>query len=842
MSKKTMFFSAAAFITVLSLLFVACPGSVIDPSKTPVESVSIDQGKMLILQTEDVVELNVTVSPDDADNKDVEWSSSKEEVVTVDADGVITAVAEGMAIVMAKAKDGSGKYDYIEVYVTDEETVLVESVSINGGDISLKTGTDAELFITVLPINAANRNVIWSSSAEEVVIVDQNGRIEAVAEGTATVTVTAADGSGEYDQIEVSVTDEEPELVASVTINEGDLSLNVGMSAFLSVTVLPNEAGNKNVSWGSSNTGKVTVSSTGHIYAVAEGIATVTAAAMDGSEQSDSITVTVRIPDGEGNGEGEEGEVIEPPDEGIIVSGDVTIIESRGWLETLFVKWEKLQGAASYNVYYKGGAVSDWIKIDNPLIREYGTYFRADILGLAAGTYQVKVHYVDGNGEGPNPAIAQNISVLAHDRSGFAFKNGAAPGAYNLDGTPKAGARILYITNSNKDTVSLSIKTSSKGAETTYTGLNAIVETGMQKGYEDRPLIVRFIGKIDEKKGSTFTDGEGTVMIKDNGKNNNKTSYVTLEGVGDDATAYGWGFRTSRASNVEIRNIGFMLANTSQKDAVELQKSTNMWVHNCDFFYMRPGSASDQKKGDGTLDVKECDLVTISYNHFWDAGKTNLLGNGTEPAGSLTYHHNWYDHSDSRNPRVRCHQVHVYNNYYDGVAKYGIGATMASSIFAEGNYFRNTDRPMMISMQGTDISGSAGTFSSEAGGIIKAYNNYMDAQSRVKYRPWSASNTVEFDAYEVQSSGESVPATVKTKKGATSYNNFDANLGYTYTVDTPEVAKQNVETWSGRYWGGDFTFTFNNATDDAKSDDPMPELFNRLTAYTTGLVSIQAGN
>jgi pectate lyase len=545
-------------------------------------------------------------------------------------------------------------------------------------------------------------------------------------------------------------------------------------------------------------------------------------------------------PGGGGPDTGEPGgEVIEPPGGGVIVSGDVTIIESRGWLETLYVKWNKLAGAARYNVYYKGGAVSDWIKIDDPLIREYGTYFRADIPGLAAGSYQVKVNYEDDTGaQGENPATA-SVAVIAHDRSGFAFEDGAVPGAYKMDGTPKDGARVLYITEQNKETVKLRIINNTNNRDDEFTGLQNIL-TAYEKGYESRPLIIRFIGKINEKRGLPFTDNEGTVMIKGN-DNRPLAMNITLEGIGDDATAYGWGIRTSRANFVEIRNIGFMLANTSQKDAVELQKSENMWVHNCDFFYMQKGSASDQKKGDGTLDIKECDLVTVSYNHFWDAGKTNLLGNGTETAGHLTYHHNWYDHSDSRNPRVRCHLVHVYNNYFDGVAKYGIGAAMGSSIFAEGNYFRNTKNPMLISMQGTDTKSGAdegnGTFSKEDGGMIKAYNNYMDAQSLANYKPWSSSNQIHFDAYEVTSAGDPVPSSVTAKKGGSTYNN--TFLTYTYTADSPQTAKDNVTTYAGRYWGGDFSFTFNNATDDAKSDDPMPELLSKLNAYTSGLVGIQ---
>ena len=546
-------------------------------------------------------------------------------------------------------------------------------------------------------------------------------------------------------------------------------------------------------------------------------------------------------PDGEGPDTGDpDGEITDPPGGGDIVSGDVTIIESSGWLETLYVKWEKLAGAARYNVYYKGGAVSDWIKIDDPLIREYGTYFRADIPGLAAGSYQVKVNYEnDAGAEGENPAAASGIAVTAHDRSGFAFKDGAVPGAYKMDGTQKDGARVLYITEQNKETVKLRIINNTNNRDEEFTGLQNIL-TAYEKGYESRPLIIRFIGKINEKRGLPFTDDEGTVMIK--GTSSRPLAMnITLEGIGDDATAYGWGIRTSRANYVEIRNLGFILANTNQKDAVELQNSKNMWVHNCDFFYMQSGSDSDQKKGDGTLDIKVCDLVTVSYNHFWDAGKTNLLGNGTETAGHLTYHHNWYDHCDSRNPRVRCHLVHVYNNYFDGVAKYGIGAAMGSSIFAEGNYFRNTKNPILISMQGTDTKSGTdegnGTFSSEAGGIIKAYNNFMDAQSLAYYKPWSSSNQIHFDAYEVTNANDPVPSSVTAKKGGSTYDN--TFLTYTYTADSPQTAKDNVTAYAGRYWGGDFSFAFNNAVDDAKADDPMPELLNKLNAYTSGLVRIQ---
>jgi pectate lyase len=105
----------------------------------------------------------------------------------------------------------------------------------------------------------------------------------------------------------------------------------------------------------------------------------------------------------------------------------------------------------------------------------------------------------------------------------------------------------------------------------------------------------------------------------------------------------------------------------------------------------------------------------------------------------VTYHSQWYDHSDSRHPRVRFYSAHVYNNYYDGISKYGVGATEGSSVFVEGNYFRNCKYPMLISMQGSDVFNETKnandysdmpTFSKENGGIIKAFNNYVTGQRR----------------------------------------------------------------------------------------------------------------
>lgn len=509
----------------------------------------------------------------------------------------------------------------------------------------------------------------------------------------------------------------------------------------------------------------------------------------------------------------------------------VTLTQETGWLESAYVKWNPVVGADSYNVYYTGGGLTDK-KIDTQLIRSYGTYFRADILGLAAGTYTVKVAPVTAGVEGA-ATVSNTITVLAQDRNGFAYQGGRLPGAYNADGTLKTNAVVLYITQNTKNTVSLNVT----GATTNpCVGLQTILD-GFKKGTDTRPLDVRFIGNITDLDYML----NGDIVIENK---NNASGSITLEGVGSDAVANGWGIRIKNASNIEVRNLGFMLTNASEGDNVGLQQANDhVWVHNCDMFYGSAGSAADQVKGDGALDCKLSTYVTFSYNHFWDNGKCNLLGlsEGTTSGLFVTYHHNWYDHSDSRHPRVRYYSAHIYNNYFDGNSKYGSGSTLGSSLFVEGNYFRNSKYPMLTSLQGTDVyGGSVGTFSGEAGGSIKAFNNYMVGQTR--FVPYDAVNyPVEFDAYVSTTRGETVPSTVKSKSGANIYNNFDTNASLyvkTLVVDDPTVAKDKVVQYSGRVSGGDLTWTFNNSVDDTAYDVNAP-LKAALTSYTSPMVYVQ---
>lgn len=517
------------------------------------------------------------------------------------------------------------------------------------------------------------------------------------------------------------------------------------------------------------------------------------------------------------------------------VAGGPTITKaSAGELETAYVEWTAAENAKWYNVYVKGHDAADtaYTKLDGPLVREYKkdskTYYRADALGLKAGQYDMKVVPVssDDKEATEHAAPATNITVYSHDRSGYAFVNGTSSGAYNEDGTLKSNANVIYITEQTKNTVQLN----------SYTGFQPILAA--HKKDISTPLCVRIIGNITDpsslEKGDVLMDG-----IKGG---------VTMEGVGNDATCNGWGLRIKSSSNVEVRNLGFMNCDSSEGDNVGLQQDNDhIWVHNCDMFYGDAGSDADQVKGDGALDTKKSNYVTHSYNHFWDSGKCNLQGmkDPEEKNGHVTYHHNWYDHSDSRHPRIRSATVHVYNNYFDGNAKYGVGMTYGGHAFVENNYFRSTAimKPMLISLQGTDAQGE-GTFSGENGGIIKAFGNKFDCAAgklklieRTKDSPASMEH---FDCYAVSSRNEKVPDSVKALGGGSTYSNFDtASDFYNYYVDTPEQAKEKIERYAGRMDGGDLTWTFNNETEDSNYA-VIPGLKAAVVGYKSSVVKIGA--
>lgn len=523
------------------------------------------------------------------------------------------------------------------------------------------------------------------------------------------------------------------------------------------------------------------------------------------------------------------------------VAAGLTLTEQSGWLESAYVEWQPVKNAEGYVAYVKEASASDdaYEKLDDTLIRQYADYWRADALGLKEGSYVMKVTAVLKDGKTVSESTS-SLEVEKYDRSGFAFSENSkfqtGSGAYNDDGTLKKNAQVIYVTPETAKTCTAVVN----GKE--VTGFQSILDAKQSAGTKDTsPLDFRIVGCVTADDVDHFSSSAEGIQLK--GKSAYTEMNITIEGVGEDAAVQGFGFLVRNSGNVEFRNFAVM---AFMDDGISLDtKNCNIWVHNMDIFYGSTGGDSDQAKGDGSVDIKGASTnVTVSYVHFWDSGKCSLCGMSDSAEFLVTYHHNWFDHSDSRHPRIRVASVHIYNNYFDGNAKYGVGTTKGSSAFVEANYYRNCKNPMMSSMQGTDALGQ-GTFSGENGGMIKAYNNITVGASSLIYANSDAgtakADAVSFDAYLASSREETVPSSYKTVAGATTYNNFDTSSAYDLGVaeediDDPQDVPSIVTKYAGRMNGGDFDWTFQESDDANYSVDTA--LKAKVVNYKSSVLAI----
>ncbi|HEY0000053.1 MAG TPA: pectate lyase, partial [Actinoplanes sp.] len=178
------------------------------------------------------------------------------------------------------------------------------------------------------------------------------------------------------------------------------------------------------------------------------------------------------------------------------------------------------------------------------------------------------------------------------------------------------------------------------------------------------------------------------------------TSNKTIQGVGSGSGLSGGGLTMSNVSNIIIQNLNFTGSND---DAINIQDgSHNIWVDHNIF-----SSAYD-----GLVDIRlASDFITVSWNITRSHDKTMLLSSDDSNTGDrghlrVSYHHNWFDGTNQRHPRVRFgNPVHVYNNFYGGVTSYGVASTMEAGVLVEGNYFENVAKPTTLA-QGTSPNGN----------------------------------------------------------------------------------------------------------------------------------------
>ncbi len=233
------------------------------------------------------IQLNATVLPDNADYKNVTWTSSDPSIAMVTSDGLITAKSLGNAKIIATTDDGSELSAICDVVVKQR---MATSISLNQTSTSLFTGESLQLSAIVLPANADDKTVIWTSSNPSVVTVSSNGLVTAISAGNATITARTADGSNLSATCAVTV----KQLATSISLNNTNATIYTGNTLQLTATVSPSTTSNPSVIWTSNNTSVATVSSTGLVTAKSTGNAVITAKTADGSNLSATCNVTVK--------------------------------------------------------------------------------------------------------------------------------------------------------------------------------------------------------------------------------------------------------------------------------------------------------------------------------------------------------------------------------------------------------------------------------------------------------------------------------------------------------------------------------------------------------------------
>ncbi len=259
--------------------------------REPVTSIQLDVHRVTTSLLTGTYQLTYTIEPKgEGVNRDVTWTSSAPDIATVSENGLVTFLKPGKATIVVKTIDGgiSGNLiDTCEFYINNPVT----SVDLDYTDITLKMGEEFRLTALVLPEDASDKTVLWSSSDTNVATVNENGMVTAVNSGSATILCKSAD-SGDTSMCNVTVY----QPVTGVTISNESMTVRKGQEFWLNATCQPENAMNKLIIWSSSDTSIATVDKNGKVTAVEPGDCVITATSQDsGVTARCSLTVTQPI-------------------------------------------------------------------------------------------------------------------------------------------------------------------------------------------------------------------------------------------------------------------------------------------------------------------------------------------------------------------------------------------------------------------------------------------------------------------------------------------------------------------------------------------------------------------
>ncbi len=242
-----------------------------------VSGVALSSGE-LILNIGESTDLVALISPTNASNTAVTWSSSDSAVATVDANGHVTGQSEGVVTIKVTTDDGG--YTATLAITVQNEYVHVSGVSVSTASVTLSAGETVNLIVTIAPSNAQDASVVWSSSDESVATVNGNGVVTAVSEGSASIRVTTNDG-GFYATTAITVNNNMVH-VGGVSVSLTTAVLFEGETLTLNATVSPANADNPSVVWSTSDESIASVDADGQVTAISQGTAMITVTSNDG--------------------------------------------------------------------------------------------------------------------------------------------------------------------------------------------------------------------------------------------------------------------------------------------------------------------------------------------------------------------------------------------------------------------------------------------------------------------------------------------------------------------------------------------------------------------------------
>jgi len=249
---------------------------------------------------------------------------------------------------------------------------------------------------------------------------------------------------------------------------------------------------------------------------------------------------------------------------------------------------------------------------------------------------------------------------------------------------------------------------------TGWASVNAIGQNGTTGGVGGMVVTVTTLSELQSRAnqiGPLYILIEGMIDLSPltgTGRYVIVSSHKTIQGAGPGAGIRNGGFRVRGGErNIIFRNLNIL---DNPEDGIQLNgELSHVWIDQCTFM----------RNNDGAVDITNgANYITLSYNLFAESDRVSLISGSVDDAFTdrykVTFHHNWFNRTIQRHPRVRFGQVHVFNNYYQGVTMYGIGIGVSAQIISESNFFEGVTRPSRFD----DTSSPPGFFRDSASVLL----------------------------------------------------------------------------------------------------------------------------